>query len=76
MNEEEEEALIDMFSKLAAMKNTYMNIIRASQNGVEAVIEKAGVPREKMVALRKEGEQRAREEIKKGGINEKQRSTV
>ena len=71
MNEEEEEALIDMFSKLATMKNTYMSIIHASQNGVEAVIEKAGVPREKMVALRKEGEQRAREEIKKGEISEK-----
>ena len=68
MNEEEKEALIEMFSKLAAMKNTYMNIMRASQKGVEAVIEEAGIPREKMVALQKEGERRAREEIKKGEI--------
>ena len=71
MNDEEEEALIEMFSKFETMKNIYMNIINASQNGVEAVIEKAGVPREKMVALQKEGERRARAEIKKGEISEK-----
>jgi len=71
MNDEEEEALIDMFSKLAAMKNTYMSIIHKAQGGVELILKNAGVSREKMEALQKEGEQRAREEIKRGEISEK-----
>ena len=71
MNEEEEEALIEMFSKLAVMKNTYMSIIHKAQGAVELILKNAGVSREKMVALQKEGEQRARKEIKKGEISEK-----
>jgi len=75
MTEEEKEALIDMFCKLAIMKNTYMGIITASQKGIEAVIQKAGVTRKEMMKLRKEGEQRARADITKGAIYEKTNAT-
>ena len=66
MKEEEREALIEMFSKLAIMKNTYTNIINTAQTGVEVVIKKRGVTRKEMMKLRRDGEQRARAEIKKG----------
>ena len=64
MNKEEEEAIVEMFSKLASMKYTYMNIINTAKIGVNAIVKKAGVPKKEMAKLREEGERRAREAIR------------
>lgn len=60
MNKEEEEAIVEMFSKLASMKYTYMNIINTAKIGVNEIVKKAGVPKNEMAKLREEGELRSR----------------
>ena len=73
MNKEEEEAIVEMFSKLANMKYTYMNIINTAKIGVNKIVKKAGIPKNEMAKLREEGERRSREAIR---ANDAQKNQV
>ena len=73
MNKEEEEAIVEMFSKLAYMKYTYMNIINTAKIGVNEIVKRAGISKNAMAKLRKEGELRSREAIR---ANDAQKNQV
>ena len=73
MNKEEKEAIVEMFSKLATMKYTYLTILNTAKTGVNAIVKKAGVSRIEMAKLRAEGERRSRKAIR---ANEHQKNKV